>query len=491
MHKARRDFLKLSGMAASATALAGCASLDRWVVGDRRDDREMVTIIGAGAAGLYAGYLLKQERIPFRIYEAQNRLGGRIWSLEGFADSGQPAELGAEIFSAQDPILNSLVQEFRLETEISDQLPGFFLRDRWISKFEFGKGLTTLKTVFRKIRSDVFRQSQETLTLENREQFPKAIALDEMTAADLITRIQSQIPSWSLEFLSSWGMNRWGVPLEKVSALALVMDGSGGFAEKQMRFPGGAGLLTKALADRVIGVVPGQFIRFDHRLQKLEQDKGDLLLTFQTAKGKVEISARNVLFALPRAVMADVVGLGKESFLSSERAALIADGGRGQHSRAVMLSNDLFWKSRSEIQNNQFYRAGAGTFVLSPWLPPTIARPQGIVSMTVGGDMGIKGGLGLLPELQKQVQEMHGASTIGWKAERNAVHNWSKTSWAKQSRSYSAPGQMKTRSSVMTETYGQANLSFIGEAWSLKEQGRLEGALQTAKEAVETILKKR
>lgn len=491
MQKARRDFLKLSGIAASATALSGCASLDRWVVGDRRDDREIITIIGAGAAGLYAGYLLKQERIPFRIYEAQNRLGGRIWSLEGFAESGQPAELGAEVFHLQDTVLNSLIQEFRLETEVTDQLPGFFLRDRWISKFEFGKGLTSLKTIFRKIRTDVFRQSQESLTLENREQFPKAIALDEMTAADLVTRIQSQIPTWSFEFLSSWALNRWGAPLEKVSALALVMEGSFGFGEKQMRFAGGAGLFTKALSDRVIGVVPGQFIRFDHRLQKVEQDKEDLLLTFQTAKGKVEISARNVLFALPRAVMADVVGLGKESFLSPERATLIAEGGRGQHSRAVMLSNDLFWKNRSEIQSGQFYRAGAGSFVVSPWQPPTIARPQGIVSMTVGGEPGVKGGLGLLPELQKQVQEMHGTSTIGWKPERNAVHNWSKTSWAKMSRSYPAPGQMKTRSSVMTEKHGLANLSFIGEAWSLKEQGRLEGALQTAKNVVESILKKR
>lgn len=491
MQKARRDFLKLSGVTASAAALSGCASLDRWVIGDRRDDREMITIIGAGAAGLYAGYLLKQERIPFRIYEAQNRLGGRIWSLEGFAESGQPAELGAEVFHPQDSVLSSLVQEFRLDTEVSDQLPGFFSRDRWIPKSEFGKGLTTLKTVFRKVRSDVFRQSQEPLTLENRELFPKAVALDEMTAADLASRIQSQIPAWSLEFLSTWGVSRWGAPLDQVSALALVMDGSVGFGEKQMRFPGGAGLLTKALSDRVIGVVPGQFIRFDHRLLKVEQEKEDVLLTFQTAKGKVEILARNVLFTLPRAVMAEVTGLGKDSFLSKERASLITAGGRGQHSRAVMLANDLFWKSRSEIAGHQFYRAGGGSFVLSPWSSPTIARPQGIVSQTVGGESGVKGGLGLLPDLQKQVQEMHGTGNIVWKPEHNAVHNWSKTSWAKMSRSYPVPGHMKMRSTGMTETHGQANLSFIGEAWSLKEQGRLEGALQTAKEAVESILKKR
>lgn len=37
-----------------------------------------VTIIGAGLAGLYCGYLLQQRKIEFTIVEASSRLGGRI-----------------------------------------------------------------------------------------------------------------------------------------------------------------------------------------------------------------------------------------------------------------------------------------------------------------------------------------------------------------------------------------------------------------------------
>ena len=491
MYKSRREFLKLSGLTVSTAALGSCASLDRWVIGDLRDDRELVVIVGAGAAGLYAGYLLKQAKIPFRIYESQQRAGGRIWSLDAFSDSGQPAELGAEIFSHQDLLTNTLAQEFRLEVETSSLAPGFFMRDRWLSKAELNKGLAKLKTVFRKIRADIFRQSLEPLTLENREQFPKAVALDEMTAAVLLTRIQSQIPSWSMEALSSWSLSRWGAGLDQISALSLVMEGSGGFTEKQMRFRGGASLLTKALADRIVGVVPGQVLRYDHRLSKVEQDEDDLLLTFQQEKSKVEIRAKHVLFALPSAILAEIPGLGKNSLLTKERQTLISSGGKGQSSRAVMLASEPFWKTKSEIIGNEFYRAGGGSFVVSPWESPTIARPQGIVSMTVGGEKGLRGGLELLPELQKQMQEMHGGASINWKAERNAVHNWSKSSWAKMSRSFSRPGHMKLRPSGMSEALGKGTLGFIGEAWSLKEQGRLEGALQTAKEAVELIAKLR
>jgi monoamine oxidase len=53
-----------------------------------------VTIIGAGAAGLYAGWLLKQAGATVRILEATDRIGGRIKELTGFSDFA--IELGAE-----------------------------------------------------------------------------------------------------------------------------------------------------------------------------------------------------------------------------------------------------------------------------------------------------------------------------------------------------------------------------------------------------------
>lgn len=51
-------------------------------------------VIGAGAAGLYAGYLMKARGMDFEILEASSRAGGRLAKLEGFAD--YPLDLGAE-----------------------------------------------------------------------------------------------------------------------------------------------------------------------------------------------------------------------------------------------------------------------------------------------------------------------------------------------------------------------------------------------------------
>ncbi len=55
---------------------------------------EKVLIVGAGAAGLSAGFLLERESVDFEILEASSRYGGRVRKVEGFADF--PIDLGAE-----------------------------------------------------------------------------------------------------------------------------------------------------------------------------------------------------------------------------------------------------------------------------------------------------------------------------------------------------------------------------------------------------------
>ncbi|MEM9671035.1 MAG: FAD-dependent oxidoreductase [Bacteroidota bacterium] len=56
--------------------------------------RGNVVIIGAGAAGLTAGYILKQQGISFKILEANTNYGGRMKVLDNFVD--YPIGLGAE-----------------------------------------------------------------------------------------------------------------------------------------------------------------------------------------------------------------------------------------------------------------------------------------------------------------------------------------------------------------------------------------------------------
>jgi monoamine oxidase len=72
-----------------------------------------IIIIGAGAAGLYAGFILKSKGIDFKILEASNRSGGRLGKKNDFAD--YPIDLGAQWLHGRHSILGDLVKSTKTE----------------------------------------------------------------------------------------------------------------------------------------------------------------------------------------------------------------------------------------------------------------------------------------------------------------------------------------------------------------------------------------
>ncbi|MEZ4733418.1 MAG: NAD(P)/FAD-dependent oxidoreductase [Caldilineaceae bacterium] len=65
-------------------------------------------IIGAGAAGLAAGRHLHDAGQRILILEARNRIGGRIWTVNDFADF--PIEQGAELIHGERAVTHQLVK---------------------------------------------------------------------------------------------------------------------------------------------------------------------------------------------------------------------------------------------------------------------------------------------------------------------------------------------------------------------------------------------
>ena len=94
----RRDFLKQGSLATAAAALSAsvldaCAAEPLQIA--RRGTAQTVIIIGAGLAGMSAGYELMQAGHDVTILEARTRPGGRVFTIrEPFAD-GLIAEAGA------------------------------------------------------------------------------------------------------------------------------------------------------------------------------------------------------------------------------------------------------------------------------------------------------------------------------------------------------------------------------------------------------------
>lgn len=75
-----------------------------------------VIVVGAGAAGLAAGYLLQRYGIDFEILEASSDFGGRVKRASGFADF--PIDIGAEWIHEDPVILANLIDDATVEGSI-------------------------------------------------------------------------------------------------------------------------------------------------------------------------------------------------------------------------------------------------------------------------------------------------------------------------------------------------------------------------------------
>lgn len=105
----RAEFLRkcaVLGIAAPfLPQLIGCGKDDTFDV----NFKGKITIVGAGAAGLMAGYMLQRYGIDFQILEANSTYGGRLKKIDGFADF--PIDLGAEWIHTSPTIFARLIND--------------------------------------------------------------------------------------------------------------------------------------------------------------------------------------------------------------------------------------------------------------------------------------------------------------------------------------------------------------------------------------------
>jgi len=113
MKMTRKDFIKKSaalgvGLPFLSLLLESCEK-DNLYPNFEVNFKGKVIIIGAGAAGITAGYLLKRYNIDFEIIEASPNFGGRVKRADVFADF--PIDLGAEWIHEDPSVLARLLSD--------------------------------------------------------------------------------------------------------------------------------------------------------------------------------------------------------------------------------------------------------------------------------------------------------------------------------------------------------------------------------------------
>jgi lysine-specific histone demethylase 1B len=129
----RREFLRTTLLASAGGILlpSFLSSCRKNMLLDEAKFSGKVLIIGAGAAGLYAGYILKSKGIDFQILEAAPVHGGRMGKLTGFADYS--IDLGAQWMHGRNSILGDLAVRSGTSFSIDNSEEKFWLNGSIVS----------------------------------------------------------------------------------------------------------------------------------------------------------------------------------------------------------------------------------------------------------------------------------------------------------------------------------------------------------------------
>ena len=116
----RREFiennLKLGlGITLFPTLMSSCSN-SKPIFSERINYKGKIIIVGAGTAGLFAGYVLHKNGIDFQIIEASSGFGGRVRKKEDFSDF--PIDIGAEWIHTDPSILSELLGEPKINVDI-------------------------------------------------------------------------------------------------------------------------------------------------------------------------------------------------------------------------------------------------------------------------------------------------------------------------------------------------------------------------------------
>lgn len=493
----RREFLKISALGTSAVALSSCSSLDRFFMGDLRDLKNEVVILGGGAAGLAAAYELKKKKIPFRIFEASSRIGGRVHTVSLFPQPGPVAEMGAEFFEGSHSSVHQLAKELNLPvTELKTvghlEAQVFSFAGKTYLVKDVVPRLKSLQSSLRRVRADLFRDQDVILSYKSTLQYERSRYYDTLSLKDLLESWRREVDPLLLRLIEEQAVMRFGVDAEGQSALHFLetLDGEGSsllIGRPQFRMDGGLSKLMQALADRVSGVIPNQVVKMNHPLMEIAETDGVFTLTFATAAGRKSFTTRNVICTIPFSKLRFVKGIENLKFSDLKKENILQQS-YATHSKGVLVFKSPFWcQKRGPVPGN--LGNFSGDFISEKFWDSGRGQQgdQGLLTFQRGGRRGLEAASAVFEEAVRDlglfydvVPEVESSFT--------QMVNWQQRPWVAGSMAVFKPGQYMRFKGVAGEAEYSGRFLFAGEHTSLRFSGTLQGALESGMKAAAEII---
>ena len=475
----RRRFLRGAAAASATLALAACAPR---VVQGPAQDRDEVAIVGAGIAGLTAAWRLRDAGVAVRVYEASNRIGGRMFSLRDHFPDGQVIELGGELIDTDHARIRALAEELGIVLDdLHTDDPSLGGDVWWANGREYTEAeiVAAFVPIAAAIERDLATLGDGDITWNASR---NAEALDALSIDAWLRREGAQ--DWLRTLIEVAYTTEMGLECESQSALNLLtFIGTEsesfkifGSSDERFHVRGGNDLIVQALGEKLADA-----IELSSPLQALRQESGG---TYVLTVGGRDVRAKEVILALPFTTLRHVQ---LDLELPAHKRRAIEQLQYGTNAKLMIGFNERVWRTRYRRNGSAYADLPFQTTWETTRLQPGAA---GALTNFAGGKHGLELGQGTPKEqadkAARELETIYPGIAAARTGAREVRMHWPTQPWAQGSYACYTVGTWTTLRGAVGESVGR--LHFAGEHAAMDTQGFMEGGCESGELAAAAVL---
>ena len=481
----RRKFLKTTAAFGAGMMLTVGSQAWRSSLLAQEINAPKIAIVGAGIAGLNAAYQLKKAGYRATIYEASNRVGGRMYTVHDAVGDNTWVNLGAEYINSDHDDMIALAEEFdfplldRFTPEELALQDLYYFDGRTISDTELAAALLP---VAERIAADADRLDADWDTA--------SVELDALSIADYCDRLG--LSGWLRGLIETVMVAEMGLEVDEITALNLIWltptadeDGSikaTGESDERYLVQNGTQAITDALAQAV-----QDQIETGMTLTAIRHRGDRFRLTFNYR----DVDADIVILALPFSVLRR---LPLQLDLPTSLRQFIDEVGYANNVKVATGYKSSVWREQG-LSGAGYSDRPYQTFFETTQLQET---ETGSLTFYLGGDIGFDSKRYSVREnariYTQMLDDLMPGLAAAWNGKATRLH-WPTHSYALGSYACWKPGQYTGFmqdyiyfEGEEAQEFAVGNLIFAGEHTSDAYQGYMNGAAQSGRLAAKAVL---
>jgi monoamine oxidase len=467
--QSRRRFVKNTALAGTGMVLAP-ALLNALPI-----NKPAIVVVGAGIAGLNTVYQLQKMGYPATLYEAANRVGGRMFTLTNYFGESLSTDLGGEFIDGNHEDIHQLMKEMNLEY--------FDLRLDTAQKERlfFNNKAYTENDLVQALQPYIPRLAADVTALPNDITYINAAAfahLDNLSVKEYLDEVG--IHGWLYNYLDVMLSREYGMDITAQSAInfLFMLDKSGAFTEGHeiYKIKGGSQQLAKAVYQKI-----KPSVKLQHVLTGLKATSKGYQLLFKHRHTTSTVMADYVVMAIPFTVLKNIP---LDVPMPAGKRKCINEFSIGNSAKFIMGVSHKPWRD----DNQQGYTFADETFGCGWDSTHMQSNTTGSFSTYAGGMSANKilatAPTQLINEFKPGIDKVFTGSAAALTGKQVKIC-WAKQPYAKGGYTSFKKGQYSSIAGWEAEPVG--NLFFAGEHVSGPFQGFMNGAAQTGRFAAEMI----